>query len=259
MITFKNLGCLGRFANGMFQIAGTIGIAKANGYDFCFPEWKNYDHGNFAPGEEIDVQKYFVNPLPVGEDLGRFPDQWVNWGYHGLKWPDNISLNGHFQSPKYFMHCIETVRHYFRMKDEPEQNDYVAVHFRAGDYVDDPNAYHPRCTKEYYEKAMALFPDDTIFVVFSDNNDEWMKIQNSFMFPRKSCEIKIVDRGLDYINSFKLMKRCKSFICANSSYSLMAAILGEHPEKKIVCPKVWFGPVAGISGDDCYPENAIVI
>jgi len=251
MITFRNLGRLGRFANGMFQIAGTIGIAKANGYDFCFPEWKNYDNENFTPGEDIDVQRHFVNPLPVGEDLGRFREVWVNWGYHGLQWPDNISLNGHFQSPKYFMHCIDTIRNYFRMKDEPEQNDYVAIHYRAGDYVDDPNAYHPRCSKEYYEKAMAMFPDAK-FKVFTDDINSAVNIFG--INPELYTSVKS-----SYIDDFRLMKRCKSFICANSSYSMMAAILGEHPEKKIVCPKLWFGPVAGINGDDCYPENAIVI
>lgn len=251
MITFRNLGRLGRFANGMFQIAGTIGVAIANGYKFAFPEWKNYDHRDrFGITEDIEVQKYFVNPLPVGEDLERFPEQWVHWGFHGLSFRDNISLNGHFQSPKYFNHCIDLVRHYFTMKDEPEQNDYVAIHYRAGDYIDDPNAYHPRCSKEYYEKAMASFPNGK-FILFSDDAEYFANM----MGDRYTYFVY----AFDYIESFKKMKRCKSFITANSSYSLMAAILGNHPEKKIVCPSRWFGPVAGITGDDCYPENAIVI
>lgn len=250
MLTFANLGRLGRFANGMFQIAGTIGIAKANGYDFSFPEWENYDHKNFNSEEDIDVQKYFVNPLPVCNDPDKFPSRWVDWGYHGLNFPDNISLNGHFQAPKYFMHCIDTVKHYFTMKDEPEQNDYIAIHYRAGDYTEGKDTYHPRQTKEYYEKAMAEFPGEK-FILFSDDTAGWCQMMN--------IDVMEISQGKDYIEDFRLMKRCKSFITANSSFSLMAAILGDHPEKKIVCPKLWFGAVAGINGDDCYPENAIVL
>lgn len=254
MITFANLGRLGRFTNGMFQIAGTIGIAKANGYDFSFPEWKNYDHRDrFGSNEDIDVQKYFVNPLPVCEDPGKFPSRWVDWGYHGLNFPDNISLNGHFQAPKYFMHCIDTVKHYFRMKDEPNQNEMVAIHYRAGDYTEGKDTYHPRCSWPYYSAAIKQFPEGTEFKVFSDDYDYAVQmfkhIDNVCFSPKEN----------DYIQDFKQMKICKSFITANSSFSLMAAILGDHPEKKIVCPKLWFGAVAGINGDDCYPENAIVL
>jgi hypothetical protein len=58
------------------------------------------------------------------------------------------------------------------------------------------------------------------------------------------------------------MKRCKSFITANSSFSFMAALLGDHPDKKIIMPSRWFGPqmpAMGFTTDDIYPEGAIVI
>jgi hypothetical protein len=159
----------------------------------------------------------------------------------------NWNLQGHFQSDKYFGHCIDTVRHYLTMKDEYPLNDYVAVHYRAGDYIDDPNAYHPRCSKEYYQQAMELFPGEK-FLVFSDDI-----VAAATMFPGAKIYVA------DYLDSFKMMKSCKHFICANSSYSVMAAILANQEGKKVVCPKRWFGDVAGINGDDCYPENAIVI
>lgn len=258
MITFNNLGRLGRFANGMFQIASTIGIAVKNGYDYGFPYWQNYDHRNFNASEDIDVQKYFVNPLPICEDPGKYPDMWVNWGYHGMDFPDNVSINGHLQSPKYFAHCMDIVRHYFRMKDELPQNVFVAIHYRAGDYENDPNAYHPRCSIDYYRKALLEFPEHTSFMVYSDNNEEAVKIFYRSGINRPGNYFYGFTND-NYISHFKDMKRCKSFICANSSYSLMAAILGEHPEKKIICPSRWFGPVAGIDGNDCYPEGAIII
>lgn len=255
MITFRNIGKLGRFGNSAFQIASTIGIAIRNNYNYAFPIWKNYDHlERFGSSEDIDVYKYFVNQLPFADDLERFPERWVNWGYYPGPFPDNISLNGHLQSDKYFNHCINVVRHYFRMIDEPEQNDYVAIHYRAGDYTEGTHTYHPRQPKEYYEKAMKLFPEGTEFALFSDDIDGFINMMDA------KWDWKFSFAKRNYIEDFKLMKRCKSFICANSSYSVFAAILGEHPEKKIICPRLWFGAAAeGLSADDIYPENSIII
>ncbi len=253
MLTFRNLGRYGRFANGLFQIAGTIGIATKRGYQYAFPRWVNWNHfDQFGSTEDIEVQKYFVNELPFADDLERFPEMFIHWGFNGFDIPDNRSLVGHFQSPKYFAHCMDTIRHYFRMKDEPEQNEYVAIHFRGKDYCEGAENYHPQCTKEYYEKAMALFPGET-FLVFSDDRDvakEKIGRADNIHYSYQK----------DYIHDFRLMKRCKSFIISNSSFSLMAALLGEHPDKKIVCPSLWFGLAAGgMNGDDCYPDNAIII
>lgn len=249
---------MGRFANQMFQIAGIIGIATKNNHHYCFPKWENIDHKErFGSNEPVDLYNYFLNPLPDYVDLP-YQYRWIDWGYHDVNLGDGAyDLCGHFQSEKYFAHCIDLVRHYFRMKDEPEQNDFVAIHYRAGDYIDDPNAYHPRCSLEYYTKAIELFPNSK-FMVFSD---DWEKISNMFVsvYGSDPKGERFIYVSGDYLTSFKMMKKCKSFITANSSYSLMAAILGEHPEKKIVCPKKWFGDVAGITGKDCYPENAIII
>lgn len=251
MIVFKELGRYGRFANGLFQISATIGIAIKSGQSFGFPKFINWDHKErFGSSEDCDLYKHFVNELPEIDNDRFYQDQFIHWGYHDVYLPDgNWNLLGHFQSDKYFSHCIDLVRHYFRMKDEYKQNDFVAIHYRAGDYEKGENAYHPRCTTEYYERAMSLFPDET-FIVFTDDYDEAAKMFGSRVQYAK---------GRDYIDDFKLMKSCKSFITANSSYSLMAAILGEHTEKKIVCPKRWFGDVAGITFDGMYPENAVII
>ena len=37
MISFNNLGNLGRLGNQMFQYAAVKGIAKKMGYDYCIP------------------------------------------------------------------------------------------------------------------------------------------------------------------------------------------------------------------------------
>ena len=250
MVTYKNLGRYGRFGNQLFEIAGTIGIAKNHGYAFGFPYWKNYDAlERFGTTEDIDVQKWFVNPLPVADlDL---PDYHIPWGYHDVIIQDNTNIVGHMQSEKYFEHCIDLIRYYFTMKDEPPYNDYCAVHWRAGDYQDGgSNAYHPRQSPEYYRQAMRHFPDNQKYLVFSDDI-EGAKV----MFDGKDVTFA---NGNTY-EDFRLMKMCKHFIIANSSYSLMAAILAEHPDKKIIAPALWFGKPARLETKDIYPKNTIII
>jgi hypothetical protein len=252
MVTSTSIGKggLGRFGNQLYTIAGVIGIATKSGQPYGFPKWRNYDNALF--GDEVtDFGEWFVNPLP--EDRGlQFQEYGYFWGYRDIILPHgNWSINAHLQSPKFFEHCIETVRHYFRMKDEPEQNDYCAIHYRAGDYIDNPDAYHPRCSKEYYEKAIAMMPEGTKYMVFSDDYEAVERVFGVGF---------IRDIKRTYLEDFRLMKKCKHFISSNSTFSAMAATLGEHPDKIVIAPKRWFGTQAGdMNWNDGYDKKWIVI
>ena len=127
MVTSLSIGTggLGRFGNQMWTIAGCIGIARANGMDFAFPKWINHDNALFG-GNRDDFSKYFVNPLPLLPD-GRHWQNWPYfWGFKIIKlYNGDWSINAHLQSPMFFEHCIEEVRHYFTMVNEGEQNDFL--------------------------------------------------------------------------------------------------------------------------------------
>lgn len=255
MITALSIGRggLGRFGNQMFTIAGCIGIAIKSGQPYGFPRWQTHDNAIF--GQPVDdIEEYLVNELPRIPTGLPLQEYGYFWGYKDINLSTGSwSIDAHMQSYKFFEHCMPTIRNTFRFKDEPPQNDYVAIHYRAGDYIDDPTAQHPRCSKEYYEKAMAVFPEGTRFILFSDNPTSW-------------CEIMQIDNmlyydGNSYIEDFKIMKCCKHFIIANSSFSYMAALLSEHPDKKIIMPSRWFGSQMPPEFDtkDIYPPEAIVI
>jgi hypothetical protein len=254
LITSLSIGTggLGRFGNQLFTIASCIGIAVKSGQPYGFPKWLNRDNANFG-GEVTDFSEHFVQSLPELVDAP-FQSYGYFWGYRDINLPTgNWSIDAHMQDPRFFEHCMPLIRETFRMKDEPEQNDYVAIHYRAGDYIDDPNAYHPRCSKEYYINAIDTFPLATKFALFSDDKEAWFKMMGEYY-----REIVAEINTGNYLEDFKYMKKCKSLITANSSFSFMAALLGEHPEKKIVMPKRWFGTQADIEFDG-YPKEAIVI
>ena len=252
-MTYKNIGRMGRFANALFQIAGTIGIAVRSGQPYSFPLYVNHDaKERFGTTEDINVYKYFINPLPVLPGDLNFSDYDYFWGYRDIQLTSgNWNFNSHFQSERYFSHCIDLIRHYFTMEHEIDI-DGCCVHMRFGDYSRDPDGYHPCPSTEYYREALTHIPKGTQIFLFSDDPDEAVKKMNPI-----TKNYMLMD--MDYIDSFRMMKRCKHFVTANSSYSLMAAILSEYKDKVVVCPKNWFGPTVGLETADLYPYNSIVI
>lgn len=259
---FSHLGKFGRFANGAYQIAATIGIARRNGFDFQFPYWQNHNGRDFEPDLDIDCQKEFVNPLPL-QTIPDPPQHGVAFGWHPdrIKLSHSVDLYGHFQSEKYFDCAIDEVRWYMTMKDEPPLNDYCALHWRAGDYGEQPtpqhpdgNPFHPRMNESYYGPAIAQFDSDQKFLVFSDNIEgakQMLGTSDRFVY----------SEGRNYFDDFRLMKTCKHFIVANSSFSMFAAIIANQPGKRIIAPAPWFGGAyqGSLPEEDIYPSGCTVI
>lgn len=247
MITFARLGRYGRIANQLFQIAGTIGLATKHGYDYAFPEWKNWDELERFKGEDdIDIQKYFKNPLPLLEEvIDR--EYNIGWGYHEITTlPDNVSIQGHLQSEKYFLHCKDLIKHYFTFKDETDKkSNTIAVHFRGGDYGGN---YHPTCTRDYYERAMELFDSGFRVLLFTDDPE---RARDVIPF-----EYELVENDHP-LQDLEMMTKCDAHIIANSTFSWWGAWLADS--RRVVAPAVWFGPEAKISGNDLYCKDWIVI
>lgn len=256
MLTFNDLGRYGRLGNQMFQIASTIGIATRHGYEFGFPAWKNYDaKERFNTKEDIDVQQYFKNPLPLCAKKDRV--HFVDWGYHRLNLEDNISLAGHLQSEKYFLHCKDLVRHYFELKDSDWENNYFCtIHVRLGDYDDN---YHPRLGLEYYVPAMEMtlsrysgMKQIDHFVVFSDEpkraREMFKDFKNVIIYPEAPT-----------MYHFARMQKFKHHIIGNSTFSWWAAWLSNCPPQNVIAPRNWFGKVANLSSEDIYCEEWTVI
>lgn len=251
--TMTSIGSYGRFANMLFQVAGVIGIARKNGLQPVFRPLRNLDHKErFGSNEDIDVFKYFKNPLPDLPNGAQWKDQPVPWGYTDVRLgPGNWNLSGHFQSFKYFAHCFDEVKYYMRMKDEFPMNDYCAIHVRLGDY---DGGYHPRLGMDYYTPALKQMPKGTRFIIFTDD-----KVNAGRLFSEYGNGITFSE-GRNYLEDFKLMKSCRHFIIGNSSYSAMAAILGEAKDKKVIAPSPWFGSkYTSITGKDIYCPDWTVI
>ena len=117
MIGYNRLGSNGRLGNQMFQYAALRGIAAKNDYEFCIPP-EDYDHkDNYGLFETFKLKNVtpdnigFVNGNSVQETGHEFiPDFFTVL-------PDNINLNGYFQTEKYFDHIKDEILEDFQFND----------------------------------------------------------------------------------------------------------------------------------------------
>lgn len=179
----------------------------------------------------------------------------------------NVYLEGYWQSPKYFNSFEDVIRKDFTLKNPPTKNiqdlakeisntKALCIHVRRGDYVG--NKSHEVVNNEYYERGVSLVSEkmniEKIYV-FSDDI-AWCENNLKFKFPITFVSNEYAgDKGEGHMY---LMRKCKSFIIANSSFSWWAAWLSYDKEKIVVCPEQWF-PDASINTSDLIPKEWIRI
>ncbi|WP_147204902.1 alpha-1,2-fucosyltransferase [Segetibacter aerophilus] len=164
-----------------------------------------------------------------------------------------ITLDGFWQSEKYFADATEAIRRELIFKDAATSslNDYkgqiekavnpVSIHIRRGDYVS-----HPEFSKsfgfiglEYYEQAVSYIKtkvENPTFFVFSDDK-EWVK--KSFKLPGSNVFVETAGEDSDVIE-LQLMSLCTHHIIANSSFSWWGAWLNNNKNKIVISPASWY-------------------
>ena len=249
MIGFNALGRMGRLANQMFQYAAVKGIAKNIGVDFCIPYHKDAIDdgiGNKLRTELFDG--FEMSNVNIGLlNRGHAPD--VNERFFHFDeelftmCPDHVSLQGYFQSEKYFKHIEDEIRNDFTFVGDvltpckemiSSIENPLALHIRRTDYLTN-SENHFNLTLEYYEAALKHFDDDRNVIVFSDD-PKWCQEQELF-----SDDRFMISENTDNRVDLCLMTLCNDFIIANSSYSWWGAWLSNNKNKKVIAPIQWFG------------------
>ena len=250
MMSFPNLGKLGRLGNQLFQISSTIGIAKTSNQLAIFPEW--------------DYQQFFKNRLPTAKILVRDILQEKYCNYQEVKLPEParpIGLNGYFQSYKYFENSEKEIRKLFEFSSEIE--NYISekysdtlkecsafVHVRRGDY-ETLSAVYESQSMDYYNSCLnfigcskfAVFSDDIDWCkeAFSSYNCEFISEREHSKSPTTQDSENESQHFLkEDLVEFALMSKFKDSIICNSSFSWWAAYLNKNTNKKVCAPKNWF-------------------
>ena len=266
MLSFNKLGKSGRLGNQMFQYASLRGIAANRGFDWVVPPSGTSGIDEFGCENNYCMFETF-KMTGATEEHQDIPEMthWAEWKEFHFneqlfnQCPDNVNLDGYFQTEKYFKNVEKEIREDFQFQDSIYQpckemidsidgERKIFLHIRRGDpklpwaYVN-LEAAHPVCTWEYYERALAQFPDDIPVIVFSDVI-EWCKEQEFFKADRfifSETTDELYDGQRVPWTDLCLMSLCTDAIIANSSFSWWGAWLIDNPNKNVVAPKKWFG------------------
>lgn len=150
----------------------------------------------------------------------------------------DLGVDFYFQDEKHFKKYEEDIKTLFG--SDIGFLPYVSIHVRRGSNPINPSEpkysenpfYVKVCETDYYEKAIAMFPNDK-FLVFSDDPD-WCKIKWG-----DDNRFQIMEGGSE-LEDFNMMSSCKSNIITNSTFSWWAAWLNPNYGKTVVAPKMWF-------------------
>lgn len=176
----------------------------------------------------------------------------INFDNQILDLPDNVYLDGYWQSEKYFSDIRETIQKEFQIKNPPDslnnkiieqiiQEESISVHVRRGDYINNPkiNKIHGVCNGTYYTKAFEEICnkiDQPQFFIFSDD-PEWVK---NHIKIRKSTVYISHNNFLKNYEDLRLMSLCKHHIMSNSSFSWWGTWLGSKKGSIIIVPNRWY-------------------
>jgi len=232
-----------QLGNQMFTIAATLALAWDHDAEAFFPDLKGKEGWNLSE----NYQKVFfrLNAENPPRDVQADYQEPIH-SYRPIPFTPDMQISGFFQSAKYFDHHRERIVELFQPSSEILESlkkkhaeilnhpKTVAIHVRTYFREDPRRAFFHLCNRDYFERAMALFPDeDTLFVVFSDQM-WWCK----FAFGNSNRQVVFIE-DQDYLHDFYLISLCKHQIISNSSFSWWAAYLNQNPEKIVIAPANW--------------------
>ena len=256
---------MGQLGNQMFQYASLKGIARNRGFDYMVAH--NADVVVDSLGNKLYTELF--NPFDIDVKQGVLDtQQYIQEPHFQFSeelfntCPDNASLVGYYQTPKYFNHIKDEIRSDFTFRPEilepckemmEEMVEPVALHIRRGDFITNVENHYNQGL-EYYEEALTKFEKNRQVIIFSDDT-EWCNKQKLFAPDR----FLIAEGNSPYVDMC-LMSMCTGFIIANSTFSWWPAWLSEAEDKTVVYPKQWFG-VTGYTKDhdvtDLFPRRWI--
>jgi hypothetical protein len=222
----------------------------------------------FKPPIQLFINRVIWNKLFQKPAEGYIMESQYHFAPEILALPDDVYLDGYWQSYKYFAEIDAEIRQELTLKAAPTGKnkevaeaiagcEAIALHIRRGDYVTNKAADEILGVQpiSYYESAIAHIVKQVKnphFFIFSDD-PTWVKENLKPDYPTTYVGHNDGDHGYE---DLRLMNGCKHFIIANSSFSWWGAWLAYNPKKIVIAPKRWFRDQS-INTNDLIPESWI--
>lgn len=163
-----------------------------------------------------------------------------------------VLLDGYFQHPSYLstiegelrdelLLCETPPAAIVRQAERLTETPSVCIQVRRTDFVQNPETakLHGSCSMEYYQNAWRLVRERIAAArgfVFSDDI-EWAR--EAF---RNWADVVVMGpewNGPAFLHRFFLLRSCRHFIIANSTFGWWAAWLGAKPDSVVLVPRQW--------------------
>lgn len=270
MITFYQLGELGRLGNQLFQYAALRSLGLENDYETKIPNPKERQwHGQVCLLDKFNIKSEYLEEADILrlQNLYSEPD-YMSYDKSFFSIPDNTNITGFFQSTLYFGNHVQEIKKELQPKEHildeakrgisylKEKNpgyDIVSLHLRRGDNTDntDPsqvelnNSYGQGKIQDsfyyqYFCNAKKVFENKKVkFLVFTggkrgsnDNIDDISWCKQNF-----TGEEFLFSEGKTAIEDFSLIMSCDHNIISHvSSFGWWAAYLNNNENKTVVAP-----------------------
>jgi hypothetical protein len=270
----------GGLGNQLFQIFATIAYSFKTQQSFVFLKTDILALGTNTPrktywNDFLSHLTVFTTPFLDMKQFSAIQER--EFSYQDLKPMDknpNQLLYGYFQSYKYFSEERENIDRLIHLDEKKQQVknkytnlgdfDYIALHFRIGDYKK-LQQYHYLLPLDYYHKSLeyivstsTLIPKKVLVFCESTDLDDVIKIVSVLIDTFPQFVFELINFAIPDWEKMILMSFAKHNILANSSYSWWGAYLSDYNNNnKIVCyPSIWFGPAFADKNtkDLCPPE-----
>lgn len=233
--TFLRLGKIGRLGNQLWQVAATLDRALKEECGAAIPpKWA------YRPYLSLPEEVYRVVPGAVEmefEPEGPY--------YQELQFLSTVQYR---LREWYAPSALAQARlgdTFTRLLWLTGSKHCTAMHVRRTDYLEVADRF-PQLTQKYRVEAASMVPDDTTFLVFSDDIP-WCR-QNLYQLGIQGRQVEFVEGAVspvdgapltDDILDLFLMAECESHIIANSTFSWWGAFLSG--QRQVIYPDVWFG------------------
>lgn len=252
----------GGLCNTLFKLSAAISTALDNNVDYVF------SNQFVRVGYDPDYNRFKNNIYRNLTFLDRLPSTYTTFNekefsFNKVQYTKNTNLllSGYYQSEKYFINNKNYILDLFKPTEEIKDyifskvndiNNSISIHVRRGDYLNLPE-YHPQQPIEYYKNAVDFFGLEKNYVIFSDDIDGAMEMLE--FIPNK----KGLSLGEDYLDLYA-MSLCENNIICNSTFGWWGAYLNQNINKKVIGPKIWFGPnLSHHNTKDIMPKEWIIM
>ena len=161
-------------------------------------------------------------------------------------------LDGFWQSERYFAHLRPELIEELEPREDLSPGvvalsqklaaeESIAVHVRRGDlasnaqYATSVGTLGPAYYRRALERLQGRLRHARVYL-FSDD-PEWCEQHVPQIFPTEIVSGRITHSAIEDLT---VMKRCRHFVIANSTFGWWAAWLGTHPSKQVIAPASFF-------------------